>query len=246
MRIYIPPELINQGSDIILPPDKSRHLAAVLRCSEGDEVYIIDGKGRSYLARIRSILKKNVHIDILSELYTDTEPKVYLVLCPAVLKSDKTDFVMQKATELGVKEIIPLIAERCQVRETRRAVRWRKIAEEASEQCGRAVIPIIHEPITFENFMKKVISDREAVGLIFMEDGGLSPDEALDRTGCAIRRILILIGPEGGFSPAEAALAEQAGFCRATLGPGILRADTAAIAAVALTRFLAEKCIKAG
>jgi 16S rRNA (uracil1498-N3)-methyltransferase len=246
MRIYIPPELINQGSGIILPPDKSRHLATVLRCNEGDEITVIDGKGRSYLARVSAILKKSVHVDILRELHTDTESSVYIVLCAAVLKGEKTDLVMQKATELGVKEIVPLITERCQVRETRKTGRWRKTAEEAAEQCGRAVIPVIHEPIAFEDFMKQAVPDRESGGLIFMEDGGLPPDEALDRTGCASRRILIFIGPEGGFSPSEAGMAEQAGFCRATLGPGILRADTAAIAAVALTRFLAERCFNAG
>jgi 16S rRNA (uracil1498-N3)-methyltransferase len=82
--------------------------------------------------------------------------------------------------------------------------------------------------------------------LIFMENGGLSPDEILARTGRDNGRILVLIGPEGGFSPSEAVMAEQAGFCRATLGAGILRADTAAIAAVALTRFLAERCIRTG
>ncbi len=246
MRIYLPPGLIIQGSGIVLPPDKSRHLAAVLRCSEGDEISVIDGKGRSYLARVTAILKKSVQIDILREVHADTEPRVNIVLCPAVLKGDKTDYVMQKATELGVKEIKPLITERCQVRESRRTARWHKIAEEAAEQCGRAVIPVIHEPAAFEDFLKQVVSGSEYAGLIFMEDGGLPSDEALARTGRANRRILVLIGPEGGFSPSEAVMAEQAGFCRATLGTGILRADTAAVAAVALTRFLAERCIRAG
>ena len=246
MRIYLPPELIIRGSGIVLPPDKSRHLATVLRCAEGDEISVIDGKGRSYLARVTAILKKSVHVDILREVHTDTEPKVNILLCPAVLKGDKTDYVMQKATELGVKEIVPLITERCQVRESRRTARWHKIAEEAAEQCGRAVIPVIHEPAAFEDFLKQAVSGSEYAGLIFMEDGGLPPDEALARTGRVNHRILVLIGPEGGFSPSEAVMAEQAGFCRATLGAGILRADTAAVAAVALTRFLAERCIRAG
>ena len=246
MRIYLSPELITQRSGIVLPPDKSRHLATVLRCAEGDEISVIDGKGRSYLARVAAILKRDIRIDILREVPVDTEPRVCMVLCPALLKGDKTDYVMQKATELGVKEIIPLITERCQVRESRRSARWRKIAEESAEQCGRAVIPVIDEPLAFDAFLKKSAADGQPGGLIFMEDGGLQPDEALSRTCSAGQRIFILIGPEGGFSPAEAAKAEQTGFCRATLGNSILRADTAAIAAVALTRFLAERCIEAG
>jgi|WetSurMetagenome_2_1015567.scaffolds.fasta_scaffold00151_22 16S rRNA (uracil1498-N3)-methyltransferase len=246
MRIYLPPELISLGAGIALPPDKCRHIAAVMRLEKGDEFIAIDGMGRSYRAVISSVQKKNVHIDILQELPVDTGFPVELVLCQSVLKGEKMDFVMQKATEVGAGEIIPLIAERCQVRRTGKTERWRKIAEESVEQCGGALIPVVHEPVAFNDFIKAAVLAGDSGKLIFMEDWGRPVDEALDLMGGPARRIYILIGPEGGFSPAEFGAAEQAGFIRATLGRRILRAETAAVASLVITRFVLERRIGSG
>jgi 16S rRNA (uracil1498-N3)-methyltransferase len=242
MRIYLQPELINRRSAIILPQDKSRHLITVMRCKIGEEIIVTDGMGKAYVASISSILNKEVRVDILREIPADTESRVDLVLCPAVLKGEKMDMVIQKATELGVREIIPLITERCQVRVTRKTDRWRKIAEESVEQCGRSLMPVVQTPVAFADFIR----EQGTGGLIFMENGGFPADEALDLSGLPGQRVCILIGPEGGFSPAEAGLAEQHGFIRATLGCSILRAETAAIASVALIRFFAERRLRTG
>jgi 16S rRNA (uracil1498-N3)-methyltransferase len=261
MRIYIPPEDIAKKEGIKLNADKSHYLISVLRCKKGDVITIIDGKGKAYEAEVVEIAKKHVFINILSETPLDTESPLNLVLCQGVLKGEKMDLVIQKTTELGVKEIIPLIAERCLVKETRKVKRWQKIAEEAAEQCGRTVIPTVHEPVEYRNALcvmsdeyKKFllthydlpITDYGLNGFIFWEEGGISLKEAVLKISPSPSHpftdspIHIFIGPEGGFAAEEVKLAEKHGLIRTTLGKRILRAETAAIVSVALVQFLLE------
>lgn len=207
---------------------------------------IVDGRGKAYRAVIASIQNREVTADIIEETTSPRSLPFHLILCAGLLKGEKMDFVAQKATELGAYEIIPLIAERCQVRETGKTGRWQKIAEESVEQCGGLFLPAVHKPVLFDKFIAEFSGKGNGQGLIFMEDWGKPVDEAL---GIEIRsgaRIYLLIGPEGGFSPAELPMAEQAGFVRATLGSSILRAETACIAALAITRFILERRIDAG
>jgi 16S rRNA (uracil1498-N3)-methyltransferase len=246
MRIYLPPELIAQRTGIILPSDKSRHVTTVMRLAKGSEFVVLDGMGKAHRAVITSMQKKDVIVDIIEETVLPAVFPYYLVLCPAVLKGEKMDFVVQKATELGVREIVPLIAERCQVRETRKVGRWQKIAEESIEQCGGLFLPVVHAPVAFSDFMKGFAESGNSGGLIFMEDWGLPADESLDRKMRSPGKIYLLIGPEGGFSSSELALAEQAGFVRSTLGSSVLRAETASVAALAVIRFILEREIKTG
>jgi 16S rRNA (uracil1498-N3)-methyltransferase len=257
MRIYISPESITKKNGIAVPPDKSRHLMTVMRCKYGDELTVIDGRGKAYLARISDIRKKTVMIDILSETIQDAESSVPIILCQGILKGDKMDLVIQKATELGISEIIPAISVRCQVKETRKTQRWRKLAEEAAEQCGRAVIPDVREPQPFAGIFEMPAIEHAAARLIFWEGGGMSLDEAMEKTAISSgisagttditadvtteRAVVIFIGPEGGFASSEIEAVESRGIIRATLGKRILRAETAAIAAVTLVQFLAEK-----
>jgi 16S rRNA (uracil1498-N3)-methyltransferase len=250
MRIYLSPESIETKAGIVLPPDKARHVASVMRCKKGDKLTVIDGRGRSYLAIISSMQKKDVLIDIIreSESESESESPVNLILCQGILKGEKMDLVIQKATELGVKAVIPLISARSQVRETRKTQRWRRIAEESAEQCGRAVVPEIYEPQGIGDFLETSGRMKASGGLVFWEGGGLSPDEALEKTGFwtiagmpAKSPLLLCIGPEGGFEKSEVEALESRGFIRATLGRRILRADTAAVTALAIVQFLAEK-----
>jgi 16S rRNA (uracil1498-N3)-methyltransferase len=250
MRIFIPPESIAEKTGIAVQPEKSHHLIAVMRCRKGDALTVIDGRGKSYSARISDIRKKTVFVDIQNETGNDTESAVRTILCLGVLKGEKMDFVIQKATELGVSEIMPFISERCQVRETRKSQRWRKIAEEAAEQCGRSVIPEIEEPRPFAGIFETAAVSHAAARLIFWEGGGQLPDEAIERSdfaddaaedGIEKTALVLCIGPEGGFSSAEIASAEASGFIRSSLGKRTLRAETAAIAAITLMQFLAEK-----
>ena len=154
MRIYIPPEDIQQKEKIKLSSDKSHHLITVFRCKQGNAITVIDGKGKAYEAEVSRIVKKDVFINIIREVSTDVESPLNLVICQGILRGEKMDIVVQKTTELGIKGIIPIITERTVIRDTRRLKRWRKIAEESVEQCGRTIIPVIHEPVYFEDFFK--------------------------------------------------------------------------------------------
>lgn len=239
MTIFVPPEYLTKRSMIKVPEDKARYILSVLRKRLGDTIRVIDGKGKCYEAKISHISKKDVFIDIVSETPLNTESLLNLVLCQGILKGEKMDLVIQKATELGIKEIIPLYTERCLVKKTSKIKRWQKIAEEASEQCGRAYIPKIHEPIDIKSFL---LSLNRFNGFVFWEEGGISLKDAFYKIVDLTRSLIyIIIGTEGGLTYNEVRLAEERGFIRTTLGKRILRAETAAIVSVALIQFLVEE-----
>ena len=235
MTIFIDPQLITKGQHIKVPLEKSRYLLSVLRCKKGDAVTVIDGRGGAYAAQIVSIVKKDVFIDITGALPLNAELPVPLILCQGLLKGEKMDLVIQKATELGVAEIVPLVTERSIVKETRKVKRWHTIAEEAAEQCGRAVVPLVREPVKLDG----ILDGEKVNGLLFWEGGGRALSEAMGVIDSG-RTVHIFIGPEGGFSATEVRKAEGQGIVRTTLGKRILRAETAAITATALVQFLIE------
>lgn len=265
MRIILPKEQI-KGQRITISGEKARYLISVLRCTAGDELQVFDGEGSFYKARISGVDNKEVKIDLLEKIPFDTESPLNLILMQGILKGEKMDLVIQKATELGVKEIIPAITGRSQVRETRKAARWRKIAEEASRQSGRTGIPKVHEPVDFKNFINNITppspplnlrGGREGLkGFIFWEEGGIRMHDAIKQLQGAERRalgidkenpgpvpyalcpMLVVVGPEGGFTKEEVKLAESRGLIATSLGKRILRAETAAISAVTLVQFL--------
>ena len=248
MRIILKKEEI-KGNRITLSGEKARYLISVLRCSAGDELQVFDGEGSLYKSEITEIENKKVIIDLLEQISLNAESPLNLILVQGILKGEKMDMVIQKATELGVKEIIPAITERSQIRHTRKVDRWRKIAEEASKQSGRTMIPVVHEPIEF-NLLFAVNDSRPLNGFIFWEEGGLSLKEAIKQSAVSIQhsensqlstlnsQLFVLVGPEGGFSKAEVNLAVSKGLITVSLGKRILRAETAAISAVALIQFL--------
>lgn len=242
MTIFVPPKDIEKRKGIRLSDEKSHYLISALRCNIGDKISVIDGKGKAYEAEVSEISKKNVFINILCEIQLDRESTLNLVLCQGILKGEKMDIVIQKAAELGVKEIIPLITERCLVKETRKVKRWQKIAEESAEQCGRAVIPLIHEPVDIRSL--NIVNNEEKMnGFIFWEEGGLHLREAFNRlapVSLSTAPVFIIIGPEGGFTEEEVNLTEKCGLIRTSLGKRILRAETASIVSIALVQFLAE------
>lgn len=238
MRIALPPDDIALNRELRLPPDKARYLSVVLRCVPGDRLEIIDGRGKAYEATVSRRAGAEVFITIGSEKAASPELSVPLILCQGILKGEKMDLVIQKATELGVREIIPLVTERSIVRETRKVGRWAKIAEEAAEQSGRAVIPRIHEPASFADALRA----GRGRCLIFWEGGGLPLREALSGPSSPSDSALVLfVGPEGGFTSDEVRQAQAQGASAATLGGRILRAETAAIVTVALVQFIIEE-----
>ncbi|MDO9288829.1 MAG: 16S rRNA (uracil(1498)-N(3))-methyltransferase [Thermodesulfovibrionales bacterium] len=254
MRIILPKEQI-KGQRITISGEKARYLISVLRCNAGDELQVFDGEGSFYKSRISGIDNKEVKIDLLEKIPFDTESPLNLILIQGILKGDKMDWVIQKATELGVKEIIPAITERGQIRETRKAARWRKIAEEASRQSGRSMVPAVREPVEFSSLLM-ADSSMALRGFIFWEEGGIRMQDAIKQLQGAERRapgidkenpgpmpyalcpMLVVVGPEGGFTKEEVRLAESRGLIATSLGKRILRAETAAISAVTLVQFL--------
>lgn len=243
-KVFLPITQI-KGKKISITGEKARYLSSVLRCKGRDELTIFDGKGNCFRTEIIKVNRREVITEVQDKYTCDTESPLNITLVQGILKGQKMDIVIQKATELGVKEIIPIITERSQPRQTRKVARWQKIAEEASRQCGRSIIPFIHEPVEFEKFFveENLKKSEEIVGLIFWEEDELSIKEAIDKISFKFSQSLdlpvyILIGPEGGFSKEEISFAEREGFIVCSLGKRILRAETAAFSAVVLVQFL--------
>ncbi len=228
-RLYVPPGQLAGAPRVKLTADQSRHLLTVLRLAPGAEIEVFDGAG----GRFRAVLAGQ-DLEIGARLATDGR-KMDVVLVQALAKGEKMDLIVQKATELGVTRIVPLTADRAVVRldadrGRSRAERWRRIAQEASRQCGRADVPRIDEPRGWDGvFALAREEDRRALLL--------DPEERELRLGAAARgvsRLLLAVGPEGGFSGEEKAVAAQATFVPVGLGPLVLRSETAGLAALAV------------
>lgn len=229
-RIFQPVELVC-GSDIQLDMRASHHLAVVLRARLNDVLTIFNGRGGEYKGVITQVNKKQVRVQIHDYIAREAESSLELCLAQGISRGEKMDYTIQKAVELGVKKIIPLFTERCTVkldeeRGAKRFQHWQSIIISACEQSGRNQIPELLLPMTLENSLRAVRADWYFV---------LSP-KALSRLKekpvQECQRVILLIGPEGGLSDEEISLACQRGFLPLSLGPRILRTETAAVAAI--------------
>lgn len=210
---------LSLGAVVALHGDE-RHHARVLRIREGEEIEIFDGRGAAYIARFESA--DSIHI--LSEA-ANREPRTAIHLAMSIIQLDKFELVLQKVTEMGVQSIIPLITDRIEVRAERfrgKEERWRKIVFEATKQSGRSRIPNIEKPVTFDDAVQ-----REGTKIVFDADGPPT-------TGQPDNPTTLFIGPEGGWSERELQAARANGATLQRLGPRRLRAETAAIVAVAI------------
>lgn len=233
-RIFLA-EDVSHKSSVRVTGEKASYLSTVLRCREGDPLSVTDSTGQTYSAAVLSAAKKEVVLGISCRLEIAAESPLRIVLLQGLLRGEKMDLVIQKTTELGVQEIRPVATQRSQLQETRKLARWRKIAEEASRQSGRNIVPAIHAPAAFNGLFECALN--ADIKIIFWEEGG-SPLASvlgkLENPGS----VMLFVGPEGGFSGAEVDLAVQHGFAVTTLGKRILRAETAAISAVSLVQFI--------
>jgi 16S rRNA (uracil1498-N3)-methyltransferase len=238
-RIYLPASDM-AGANITITDEKSHYLISVLRCHKGDELIIFDGKGDCFKTRIVKVDKREVITEVIEKFTCDMESPLNIILVQGLIKGEKMDMIVQKTTELGVKKIIPVITKRSQLRETKKVTRWRKIAEEAARQCGRSIVTDVQESIRFDDLFQNVPEKKS--GLIFYEEakGTLSETVGILKTkrGEWGGEIYIVIGPEGGFTKEEITLAHNNGLLITCIGKRILRAETAAISAVALIQFL--------
>lgn len=240
-RFHAPPDDFNlEEQTVRLAADEARHLRDVLRLKTGDEVYVFDGAGREFRCSVGNTTRNSVQLRIDSEVEpAKPESQLQLNLCVALLKGEKFDLVVQKATELGVSKIVPLITRyadihlRDETDAAKRVARWQRIALESAKQSGRALVPEVTSPVSFD----KILAGTKVteVCLMFSERGGGGLSEIRHSTPEAITA---LVGSEGGWSDEEIELARAAGFQVVTLGGRILRAETAAITVTALLQHL--------
>jgi 16S rRNA (uracil1498-N3)-methyltransferase len=216
-RFFIDADLAT-GTTVALSHDEQHH-ARVVRVRDGEEVEVFNGRGASFVAKYTT-----EGLQIVGAA-PDREARVAIHLAMSIINLDKFDIVLQKATELGVRSIIPLITDRVEIRAERyrgKAERWRKIVFEAVKQSGRSVIPIVEEPQPFDETVK-----RDGTKIIFDADAEAAGQQVTNTA-------TLFIGPEGGWSERELQLAREHGCAFKRLGIRRLRAETAAIVATAL------------
>jgi len=217
--------------NMTLSPDDARHAKTVLRLKVGDKVILCEN-GIDYVC---SYVGDDVY-DTIESAPNQSEPSIHVRLFQCLPKSDKMDFIVQKAVELGVSEIIPIASKRvCSLpkQPMNKITRWNKIAYEAAKQCGRGRVPIVREIVDFKQAVASVKSDYS--GIIFYECGGQRLKEIAFNSNADV-----FIGCEGGFEHEEIMLAQSHGIIPVTLGKRILRVDTASVVALSLLMNLTE------
>jgi len=200
---------------------------SVFRYNVGSQVMLFDGSGKDYLAMITSMRSLGASVEIIETMKDIPTPKKNIWLCVGIIKKDNFELVVQKATELGVSHIVPVSCERTE-KKNLNFERLNKIATESSEQSGRGDVPKIHEIINLTDLLDGDVLPNSVIAL------DLEGENIKNYNKDEIKDVAVLIGPEGGFSPKELALFESHNIPTVTLGSQILRAETAAIAAVSI------------
>jgi 16S rRNA (uracil1498-N3)-methyltransferase len=255
-RFHAPPAAFSpDGARVALSREETQHLAGALRLAAGEEVYVFDGEGREFLCVVAEDARRGAGRGATLEVRSAVEPQcaespLELTLCVALLKGEKFDLVVQKATELGVARVVPVETARADVKLSRgrggagawkRVERWRRIAVEAAKQSGRARVPGVVEPVSLTDLLAKDSAggtDGKSRRLIFAERGGRSLVETVKAWVEKPARVAALIGPEGGWEDAEINEATASGWEAVTLGGRVMRAETAGIVVAALLQHL--------
>lgn len=232
-RLYLEQEL--DGTRLTLAAPESHYLGHVLRLQRGDRLLVFNGRGAERLASVESLQRRGATLQLYDTLRPLPEPPLVLTLVQALPKSDAMDFIVQKATELGVRTLVPVYTEFCVVnldaeRAVRRLEHWRRIAQSACEQCGRHRPPQVEPPVALAEALAALPSGAARVAL--EPTAGRNFREHLD----APDGLVVAVGPEGGFGAADWRRLDAARFARAALGPRVLRTETAALAACAIAQ----------
>ena len=231
-RFYLSEDTII-GDTVNFPVDRSHQIARVLRLQMGEKVMVFDQNGIEYLVELIIVDGKQSQGKIIFSEKTFTEPKTEIQLMVALTQREKFELILQKCTEVGVHSFTPVITERSLVQLTqftdKKSDRWMKIVMEASEQSHRTHVPVIHPVTTFQQCMK-LTTDLQLIA--YESEHKNSIKNILSESN--VKRIALLIGPEGGYTEYEVALASKSTWKAVTLGPRILRMETAAIVACAL------------
>ena len=232
-RFFVDPEDIGETTDgivVTVRGDDAGHITRVLRMKVGENVTVCDSNGREYETVIRQT-GSEVVLDVLSSKMSENEPPYRAVVFQALVKGDRFDTVLQKSTELGVSDIVPVMTSRCTIKLTpqeysKKVERWQRIAYEAAKQCGRGVIPVVHNPVSFGEAVK--MAAECDLALFCYEGDGTEPIPKICRGTDKPASVSVMIGPEGGYSDDEANAAAESGMKMTGLGRRILRTETAA------------------
>ena len=229
----------NGGEVINLSPEDSKHVAKALRMRIGESLTVCDGAGTDLECEIVGISPDCVSASVISQKPSETEADVDVTIYQALPKSDKMDGIVQRAVELGAKKIVPVLTERCVSRPDAKACdtkvkRWNKIALEAAMQCGRGIIPTVESVQTLKQALGGMTEDTV---ILFYEGGGKSLRDMGIKKG---QSVAVIVGPEGGFEESEVELALSSGAVIGSLGPRILRTQTASLAATAAIMLMTE------
>jgi 16S rRNA (uracil1498-N3)-methyltransferase len=219
---------------VVFAPEQAHQIATVLRMEPDQQVVVLDNSGWEFEAALVEVGRKRVTAVITHKRRVITEPASQLTLYQSLLKRDNFEWVLQKGTELGVSCFVPLITERTVARRSRKASRWQRILTEAAEQSGRGRIPELAAPLTLAQAVAELPA--QSTALIPWERAGSGSIGAYV-AGKGGTAVALFIGPEGGFTAGEIELAQQHHIQPVTLGQRILRAETAAVTAVALTLY---------
>jgi len=230
---------LTQGARVSLQGPAAEHVVRVLRLKAGDPVTLFNGDGRDYPSRINALGHGSVKLDVLGVATARAESPLALTLAQGIARGERMDLVVQKATELGVTAIQPVLTARSVVKldagaSARKLAHWRGIAIAACEQCGRARLPAIGEPLTLAAWLQRA-APAATRRLLLAPDAG----QSLVGAAAGARGAELLVGPEGGLEDAERDAALAVGYLPCRLGPRVLRSETAAVAALTVLQSVA-------
>ncbi|MBI9085599.1 MAG: 16S rRNA (uracil(1498)-N(3))-methyltransferase [Desulfobacterales bacterium] len=239
-RFYLHPDLIDSG-DLVLDGANASHLRRVLRLGPGDAVVLFDGTGREFDARIDRFFGDRVTLRLTGQRDVRSESPLSITLAQGYLKEGKMDDLVRQSTELGVTRFVPFFADRSVARPdpgklSARMKRWERIAREALKQCRRGRVPEIGPAAALDDIVG--LSAGADLKIVFWEEAQIPLADISAALSAMPHEVFVLLGPEGGLGPEEVERLIAAGFVAAGLGPRILRAETATVAACALVQYL--------
>lgn len=237
-RFFVDPSQINENKAVICGDDV-KHISKVLRLKCGDTVELCDGKLNDYICTISSVEKDEICAEIKEKKSNLNESPLCITLYQGIPKGDKMDYIIQKCVELGVNKIVPVAMKRTVVKVKTpyfKSERWQRISLEAAKQCRRGIIPEVSEPISFDNVLKE-ISGSGALNILPYENEDVHRLKDVLNNNLHAERVNLIIGPEGGFDDEEITLARLKNVNTVTLGPRIMRCETAPVAAVSAVMY---------
>jgi 16S rRNA (uracil1498-N3)-methyltransferase len=227
------------AGSITINGQDAHHISRVLRMVTGDVITVANKAGQAARARLTSIRPEAVVLDVINLVQQHSEPPIEVWLAQGLPKSDKMEFIVQKAVEMGAAGIIPMAVDFSTVRyddvkQRAKVERWQKIAKEAAKQCGRDLVPTVTPVIGLKEVLAGVAADTVVI-MLYEGQAGIGLKTILAQS--KEKAFLLIVGPEGGFSAGEYELCREHGAQIATLGPRILRTETASLAALAITMY---------